>query len=77
MSKPMRGLFWGLVRDFERLLLQAALDAHDGNLSRAAEAMQIHRIVFVHKADALGLRRNRRMGRPRTRRDPRPPPTRG
>lgn len=64
MGKQVNGVFWELVQRFERLLLQAALDAHDGNLSRAADAIQLDRIVFIRKAEAYRVRRNRQLGRP-------------
>lgn len=45
-----------LVESFERTAIQAALDAHDGNVSAAARQLGIHRQNLQQKIEKLGLR---------------------
>jgi DNA-binding NtrC family response regulator len=43
-------------REFERHYLLAALDQHEGNLTRSAEALGVHRNTLRNKMSALGIK---------------------
>ena len=43
------------TREFERRYLLAALEQEDGNVSRSAEALGVHRNTMRNKMTALGL----------------------
>jgi DNA-binding NtrC family response regulator len=47
------------LQEAERAAIQSALDAYQGNLSRAAGALGIHRSTLRRKMRALGVRRGR------------------
>lgn len=47
---------WAAVEQFERDHLRRALEAHDGNVSRAARALGISRVGLQRKMRQLGLR---------------------
>ena len=46
-----------LIEDFERALIQSALDRHQGNVSAAARELGIHRQSLQQKLTQLGLQR--------------------
>jgi DNA-binding NtrC family response regulator len=50
-------LFEDARREFERRFLQCALDEADGNISRAADRIGLHRNTFSRKADEYGIRK--------------------
>jgi DNA-binding NtrC family response regulator len=43
-------------REFERRYLLAALDQQEGNLTRSAEALGVHRNTLRNKMSALGIK---------------------
>lgn len=46
-------------RQFERQYVLSALDEHDGNLTRAAEALGIHRNTLRNKISAEDVRKRK------------------
>jgi DNA-binding NtrC family response regulator len=46
-----------LIEAFERLAIEAALDAHQGNISRAARQLGIHRQSLQQKLTQLDIQR--------------------
>ena len=55
-------LFTDAVAEFEKRFIKRVLDVNDGNHSRAAKALGIHRNTLGRKVEDLGLdhRRTRR-----------------
>lgn len=60
-------LFEDAVGEFEKRFIKKTLEKHNGNLSRAAKALQIHRNTLSKKVAALNLDHQ-----PKRRRQPHP-----
>ena len=57
---PPRGLYLRVMREVEEPLIQAALEATDGNRSKCAELLGINRNTLRKKIQDLGIRTTRR-----------------
>lgn len=59
-----RGLTLAQARgEFERQFLLASIQHHDGNMSKSARALGVHRNTLRNKFDALGLDEEPAVGR--------------
>lgn len=59
IRKPTRPLGEERLRDHERIRILEAIDAEDGNLSRAAKRLGIARSTLYLKLDSYGMSRVR------------------
>ena len=51
------------VREFEKQYIVASLRRHEGNLTRSAESLGIHRNTLRNKVGSLGIRESEIQGR--------------
>ena len=56
------------VREFEKQYIAASLRRHDGNLTRSAEALGVHRNTLRNKLSSLGIGLSGRPARSKRRR---------
>jgi DNA-binding NtrC family response regulator len=56
------------VREFERQYIAASLRRHDGNLTRSAQALGVHRNTLRNKVSSLEMGRKPRAPRGKSRR---------
>lgn len=76
MKKDLNGRLYGIVdelvcrgitlkqarREFERQFITATLHSHDGNLTRAARDLGVHRNTLRNKVSNLGIEPDERRG---------------
>lgn len=65
-------LFEDAVSEFEKRFIKKTLEKHNGNLSKAAKALQIHRNTLSRKIMTLNLDHQPKRRRPSSRQRKRP-----
>lgn len=65
-------LFEDAVREFEKRFIRTILEKHNGNLSKAAEVLHIHRNTLSRKIEVLELDHQPKRRRPPAGRNKKP-----
>jgi len=55
--RKSKGWYWDQVRAFESGLIRDALSESQGNVSAAAESLELNRLTLLRKVERLGLKK--------------------